>query len=61
MTCLQAELFEKNVTQGKQIENRDDCMLAFKKTNQNTQEVKHERFLISTRQNNVPIFGIRCL
>ena len=27
----------------------------------NTQEVKHERFLISTRQNNVRIFGIRCL
>ena len=28
---------------------------------QNTQEVKNERFLISTRQNNVRIFGIRCL
>ena len=30
-------------------------------TDQNTQEVKNERFLISTRQNNVRIFGIRCL
>ena len=28
------------------IENRDD-LLQFKKTNQNTQEVKHERFLMS--------------
>ena len=36
-------------------------LLAFKKTNQNTHEVKNERFLISTRQNNVRIFGIRCL
>ena len=26
-----------------------------------TQEVKNERFLISTRQNNVRIFGIHCL
>ena len=30
-------------------------------SNQNTQEVKNECFLISTRQNNVRIFGIRCL
>ena len=30
--------------------------IAFKKTNQNTQEVNNERFLISTRQNNVQIF-----
>ena len=30
-------------------------------TEQNTQEVKNEHFLISTRQNNVRIFGIRCL
>ena len=36
-------------------------LLAFQKRNQNTQEVKNERFLISTRQNNVRIFGIRCL
>ena len=28
----------------KKIENRDDCMLAFKKTNQSTQEVKDERY-----------------
>ena len=27
-------------------------VLNFKKTNQNTQEVKNERFLILTRQNN---------
>ena len=33
-------------------------MLAFKKTNPNTQEVKYERFLIETRLNNVHIFGI---
>ena len=32
-----------------------------KKTNQNTQEVKNERLLISTRQNNVRVFGILCL
>ena len=32
-----------------------------KKKNQNPQEVKYERFLISTRQSNVRIFGIRCL
>ena len=31
------------------------CVLDF--LNQNTQEVKHERFLITTRQNNVRIFG----
>ena len=39
-------------------------LLAFKKTNQNTHEVKNERFLISTRQNNVRIsvgIRIRCL
>ena len=35
--------------------------VAFKKTNQNTQEVKNERFLISTMQSSVRIFGIRCL
>ena len=29
--------------------------------NQNTQEIKNERFLISTRQNNVRIVSIRCL
>ena len=29
--------------------------------NQNTHELKNERFLISTRQNNVKIFGIRRL
>ena len=29
--------------------------------NPNTQEVTHERFLISTRQNNVRFFGISCL
>ena len=29
--------------------------------NQNTQEVKRERFLTSTRQNNVHIFGKFCL
>ena len=29
----------------------------FKKTNQNTQEVKNERFLVSTRQNNVQILA----
>ena len=34
-------------------------VLAFKKTNQNTQEVKYERFLMLTRQNNAHIFGIR--
>ena len=34
-------------------------LLAFKKTNQNTQEVKLERFFISTRQNNVIIFVIQ--
>ena len=36
--------------------------ITFKTTvimNQNTQEVKNQRFLISTRQNNVGIFGIR--
>ena len=30
-------------------------------TNQNTQEVKNECFFISTGQNNVHIFGERCL
>ena len=30
------------------------------KGNQNTQEVNNERFLISTRQNNVRIVGMRC-
>ena len=29
--------------------------------NQNTQEVQSERFLMSTRQDHVRIFGIRCL
>ena len=46
------------------IENRDDCyvlVLAFKKANQNTQDVKNEHFLILTRQNNMQIFGICCL
>ena len=33
-------------------------VLAFKETNQNTQEVRNERFLISTIQNNVHIFAI---
>ena len=28
--------------------------------NTHTQEVKNERFLMLTRQNNVRIFGIRC-
>ena len=36
-------------------------LLAFKKTNQNAQEVKNARFLISTRQNNVQMFSIRHL
>ena len=36
-------------------------LLAFKKTNQNTQEAKNERFLILTKQNNLQIFGIYCL
>ena len=31
------------------------------KTKQNTQEVKHERLIIWTRQNNVHIFGKFCL
>ena len=31
-----------------------------KKKDQNTQALKNERFLISTRRNNVWIFGIRC-
>ena len=37
-------------------EKNTQKMLAFKKTNQNTQEIKikSERFLISTRQNNFP-------
>ena len=30
-------------------------------SDQNTQEAKNERFFISTTQNNVRIFGIRCL
>ena len=43
------------------IENRarDDCWSSRKQIK--THEVKNERFLISTRQNNVGIFGIRCL
>ena len=31
------------------------------KRNENTQAFKNKRFLISTRQNNVRIVGIRCL
>ena len=46
---------------GERNKSKTDGMQAFKKTNQNTQEVKHEPFLISTRQHNVSIFGIRCL
>ena len=33
----------------------------FCNTNQNIREVKNERFLILTRQNNVQIFSIHCL
>ena len=33
----------------------------FKKRNQNTQQDKNERVLISTRQHKVRIYGIRCL
>ena len=40
----------------KKIENRDDW-----EANQNTQEVKNERFLIWTRQNKTRIFGKFCL
>ena len=36
-------------------------LLAFKKTNHNIQDVKNERFLMSARQYNVQMFGIRCL
>ena len=35
------------------LRRKQRWLLAFKKTNQNTQEVKTERFLIRTRQNNV--------
>ena len=34
-------------------QKKQGWLLAFKKTNQSTQEVKHEHFLISTRQNGV--------
>ena len=34
-------------------------LLAFKKTNQNTQKVKNERFLISTRQNSANFRSLR--
>ena len=45
-----------------QTKNRKQrWLLTFLKTNQNTQEVNNERFLISTRQNHVRIFGIPCL
>ena len=43
-------------------ENRKQrWLLAFKETNQNSQEVKNERFLIWTRQDNARIFGKCCL
>ena len=40
-----------------------DCLAVYYVclTNHNTQEVKNERFLISTRQNHVQMFSIRCL
>ena len=34
-------------------------LLAFEKTNENTQEVKHERLLMSTKQNNAQILTKR--
>ena len=39
----------------------DSWMISSCFSSQNTQEVKNERYLISTRQNNVRIFGIRTL
>ena len=39
----------------------DACAQSKPVTNPNTQEVKHERFLMWTRQNNVQIFGKFCL
>ena len=44
----------------KSTNRKQRWLQAFKKTNQNTQEVTNECFLIWTRQNNVWIFGIRC-
>ena len=43
-------------TQSLEKKNQNRWLLAFKKTNQKTQEVKNECFLISTRQNQRMLF-----
>ena len=52
-----------NVMLCQQIEHWDDCMLALKNPNQNTQEVKNERFFLNIDKTKTmcECLGIRCL